>query len=412
MNRKYLLLSILTALAMVRPASAQNEGLINADYLSRGAAPFPRFWNSYRQAPVPPPNLRNGPLLSQMIHDGKLELSLNDLLRLVAENALDLEGDRYSYLIAQTDLLRTKSGQAARGLPGAPVPGGLFAGAIGAGLGNIVSVSPGGTGGAAISAAAKQIFMGPRGTFDPTLSANFSFDRVVSPLNTVRVSGTPTVTVPSTVLQTVFQQQLPFGTSYSISFNLQRQSSTQNFLLFNPALQSFLSLQLYQPLLNGFGLALNRRFISFAENNRKISSEIFRQELENRLSNAANLYWDFVALSDQVRVAQQAVEASQTLYDNNRKQAQVGALAPLDVLQSESQLAASRRDLVIAQSNLRMQEIKIKSAISKAIENDLAQATIEPLDALPQANAIEVPPLATALDSAMRNGAVIHQGEL
>jgi hypothetical protein len=135
-DRNSLLLPLFLGLALVYPAGAQSEDLIDVNFLSRGASPFPRFWSSYRQAPVPTPNLRNGPLLSQMIHNSKLEVSLNDFLRLVAENALDLESDRYTYLIAQTDLLRAKSGQAARGLPGAPVPEGLFAGAIGAGLGN------------------------------------------------------------------------------------------------------------------------------------------------------------------------------------------------------------------------------------------------------------------------------------
>jgi len=347
-----------------------------------------------------------------MIHDGKLELSLNDMLKLVAENELDLEADRYSYLIAQTDLLRAKSGQAARGLPAAPVPGGLFAGAIGAGLGNNANVSAAGTGAAAISAAAKQIAIGPRGNFDPTFSANFSFDRVVSPLNTVRVAGIPTVAVPSTVLQTRFQQELPYGTSYSISFNVQRQSSTQSFLLFNPAFTTYFSMQFYQPLLNGFGIALNRRFVTFTENNREISREVFRQELNNSLSNAANLYWDFVAMREQVQVAEQSVAASQKLYDDDQKEVAAGVLAPLDLVQSESQLAASRRDLIVAQTNLQMQEIKIKSAISKTISKDLDDARIESLDPLPLGDSIEVPALAGALESAMGNRAVIRQGEL
>jgi len=393
------------------PLFAQTRSLVESDFLSRGPAPFPMVWNSYRQAALPPTNLQNGPLLPQMIHDGKLSLSLDDLLKLVVENGLDLESGRYTYLIAQTDLLRAKSGQAARGLPEAPVPGGLFAGAIGAGLGNNANVSAAGTGAAAISAGAKQVAIGPRGTFDPTFSANFSVDRVISPLNTVRVSGTPNVTVLSTVLQTRFQQELPYGTSYSISFNLQRQGSTQNFLLFDPAFTSYFSLQFYQPVLNGFGLALNRRFITFTENNRKIGREVYRQQLNNDLSDAANLYWDFVALRDQVRVAEESVAASQKLYDDDQKEVTVGVLAPLDLLQSEAQLAASRRDLVVAQTNLRMQKIKIKTAISRAPTKELDEAEIEPLDSLPQ-GAIDVPPLSDALESAMRNRAAIRQGEL
>ena len=147
-----------------------------------------------------------------------------------------------------------------------------------------------------------QIVIGARGNFDPTFSLNLSLDRVVSPLNTVRVAGTPTVTVPSTVLQTRFQQELPWGTSYSVSFNLQRQSTTQRFLLFNPAFTSYLSFQIYQPLLNGFGVALNRRFIAVAENNRKISREVFNQNLQAIISKAANWLFEFMTLSAVIRI--------------------------------------------------------------------------------------------------------------
>jgi outer membrane protein len=402
----------LVAMLALAPLGAQTENPIRADFLTRGQSSFPRLWRPYQPADIPPPNFRNSPRLSRLIHDGKLELTLDDFLRLVVENDLALEADRYTYLIGQTDLLRARSGQAARGLPESPVPAGLFAGAIGAGVGNTANVNAGGTGWVAISAAARQVVVGPRGNFDPVFSVNTSFDRVVSPLNTVRVSGTPTVTVPSTVLQTRLQQELSFGASYSVSFNLQRQSSTQNFLLYNPAFTSFLSIAVYQPLLNGFGRALNRRFITAAETNRKVSRELFRQQLNDVASNAANLYWDLVALQEQVRVAEQSVAVAQKLYDDNVEQAAAGALAPLDVVQTESQLAARRVDLIAAQTNVQMQEARIQAAISKAIGRELDEARIEAADALPAVDQSAVPALGSALVAARKNRAVIHQGEL
>lgn len=380
----------------------QQPAPIDAQLLSRGPASL-RPWAPYRPTALPPVNTKDGPLLEQSIHDGKLDLSLAEFLALVVENGLDVESDRYTYLLAQTDLLRARSGQAARGVPQAPIPAALFAGAIGAGLGNNANVSPAGTGAAAISAAARQVVIGPRGNFDPTFSLNFSFDRVVSPLNTVRVAGTPTVTVPSAVLQTRFQQELPWGTSYSVSFNIQRQSTTQRFLLFDPAFTSYFSAQVYQPLLNGFGLALNRRFITVAENDRKISREVFNQNLQSIVSNAANLYWDYAALRKQVEVAEQAVAASQKLYEDDQRGFEIGILARLDVVQAQAQLAANRRDLVTAQTNLQMQEVRLKSIISKNISPELADARIEPTEPLPQPNDIQIPALADAVRNASQD---------
>jgi outer membrane protein len=405
---RWLLPSLACALTIC-PVFGQNTA-INADLLSRGPSAL-NVWKTYRPVPLPPLNTSNGPLLESSIRNKELDLSLSDFLKLVIENGLDVESDRYIYLLAQTDLLRARSGQAARGLPGAPIPNGLFAGAIGAAVGNAAGLSAGGTGATAITGNARQVVIGPRGNFDPSFLVNMSYDRLINPLNTVRVAGTPTVTVPSADLQTRFQQELPFGASYSVSFNFQRQSTTQRFLLYNPAFTSYFSVQVYQPLLNGFGLALNRRFITFAENNRKISREVFSQNLNNILSNAANLYWDYVAMQEQVRVAQQEVAASQRLYDNNRKAFDLGALARLDIVQAESQLAADRRDLVIAQSNLQLQEIRLKSVISKNITPELADAHIVATDPLPKPDDIQIPPVQEALEAA-QNRASVRQAVL
>src|SRR5438094_385975 len=145
----------------------------------------------------------------------------------------------------------------------------LFAGAIGAGVGNISNVGNQGTGGTAISGSTRSVFGGPRGIADPTLSINTSWDRVVDPLNSTRVAGVSTVAIQSAVLQTRFQQQLPWGNSYSVSFNMQRQLTTQTRILFNPAFTSYFSVDFYQPLMNGSGRAITKRFVSVAENNRK-----------------------------------------------------------------------------------------------------------------------------------------------
>src|SRR5581483_2030123 len=148
-------------------------------------------------------------------------LSQREFLQLVVENELDLLVARYDSAIAQVDILRARSGQAARGVPSAPLPAAVFAGAIGAGVSTTVPLSAGGTGGAAISTQGRLVSIGPRGVFDPTVNLNVSFDRLLSPLNTTKVAGVTAVTVPSLVLQTRFQQELPEGTSYSVSVNLQ-----------------------------------------------------------------------------------------------------------------------------------------------------------------------------------------------
>jgi outer membrane protein len=394
-----------------RSQGAQEPRRLDARVLSHAAPAFPLIWKPYRPLALPPVDLRNGSL-AERIAGGTLRLSAHDFLQLVVENDLDLHAARYDYAIAQVDVLRAESGQAARGTPSSPLPAALFAGAIGAGISSTAALSPGGTGGAAISTQGKIVTIGPRGNFDPTLSLNLSYDRLVSPLNTTKVSGAAAVTVPSTVLQTRFQQELPYGTSYSVSFNLQKQSSTQGGLLFNPALSSFFALQVYQPLLNGFGLALNRRFVTLADNDRKIVVEAFHTTTNNTLSSAANAYWDLIALRETVKVAEESVAAAEQQYNDDRQRVELETMAPLDLLAAESQLAQSRVSLVTARTQLEQQEALIRTLISKTGDPALDAAVIEPTDALPGADAREIPTLAASIARAVADRSSVRQAVL
>ena len=393
-------------------ATAEEPRRIDLPTLARGVSAFPLFWRPYRETPLPPVDLRNGSRLAERLSGGRLELSLRDFLDLVVENNLDLASARYGAAIAQLDVLRASAGQAARGTTETPLPASLFAGAIGAGVSTTAPLSSGGTGGAAISTQGRLFTLGPRGVFDPTVSANFSYDHVVSPLNTKKVAGTASVTVPSTVLQTRFQQELPEGTSYAVSFNLQRQTSTQAGLLFNPALTSFFAVQVFQPLLNGFGLALNQRFITVANNERKMAVEAFHTTLNNTLASAADAYWDLIALRENVRVAEQVVAAAMQRYDDTRQQVELDTMTPLDLLSAESDLASSRVALLTAQDRMQQQEVLVKTLISKTSGPALDAAVIEPTDALPRAADIDVPPIAKSIETALANRASIRQAEL
>jgi len=405
-------LALLLAAWLPSALEAEESQTIDLQHLRHGAAAFPTFWRPYGPMSLPPVDLKNGPQLERRIADGRLSVSLREFLQLVVENNLDLHAARYDYVIAQVDVLRARSGQAARGVPSAPLPAALFAGAIGAGVSSTAALSSGGTGGAAITTQGKLVAFGPRGIFDPTLSLNLSFDRLVNPLNTKVVAGADSIVIPTTVLQTRYQQELPYGTSYSVSFNLQRQRSTQAGLLFNPALSSFLALQAYQPLLNGFGLALTQRFVTLADNNKAIVREAFHSTLNTALSDAANAYWDLVALRENVKVAELATRAARQQANEDQQRVELGTMTPIDVLNDESQLASARVQLVIAQTKVQQQEVALRALISRTGEPALDAAVIEPTDALPTPAETDVPSLRGSIETALANRSSIRQAQL
>lgn len=371
------------------------------DY-SKGPSWFGHFTAPYRQQPIPPISLENSPRLKDLIHDGKLQISMADALALAIENNLDISVERQVVPMSQTDVLRSSAGSAARGFSGATIPLGLSAGALGTGVSTAVTGGGvGNTGG--ISGGGGAPIIGPVGTFDPTINYNFSWDRTVTPLNTLVVAGVPAATGYTTSHSGSYTQLLPTGTSYFVSLNGLRFSSTQQNQLFNPYIATRMSMGFNQPLLSGFGRKSNLRFLLVAKNNENVSGAIFRTQLQATMLQVENAYWDMAQFQQNVKVAQDALVAAQSLYENSKRQAEVGALAPLDVVSAQSAMAGAERDLVLAQTNFQIQEIALKNLLSKRIDPELETAQIVTTDPLPEPRDSDIPALQDVLAEAFRS---------
>ena len=383
-------------------ASQDSQGNAFLKDYSKGPKWFGNFTAPYRQQPIPPITLENSPRLKDLISDGKLQISMADALALAIENNLDIAVERQVVPMSQTDVLRASAGSAARGFSGATIPLGLSAGALGTGVNT--AVTGGGVGNAGgISGGGGAVNVAPVGTFDPTINFNFSWDRTSSPLNSLVVAGVPSVTTYSTSLSGSYTQLLASGTSYFVSLNGLRSSSTQQSLLFDPDVASRMSVGFNQPLLSGFGLKSNLRFVLVAKNNENVSGAIFRTQLQAIMQQVENAYWDMAQFQENVKVAQDSLAAAQRLYENSKRQAEVGALAPLDVVSAQSAVAASERDLVVAQTNFQIQEIALKNLLSKRIDPELESAEIATTDPLPEPRDSDIPALQDVLTEAFRS---------
>ena len=367
----------------------------------KGPSQFPNLIGPYKPQPLPPLVLENSMRLHDLIHEGKMELSVSDALALALENNLNIAVQRFLRPIAEVDVLRTKSGQAARGIPGALLPAGLSVGAIGVGVNQ--SQGAGGVGNAGgISGGGGAVQVPQLGSFDPAVSFNSSWDRTVSPLNTVQVSGVPKVTTYSTAFSGQYTQLLPDGTSFLFSMSAIRQSSTQQHLINNPAVISRFSGGFNQPLLNGFGFLPNKRFMMIAENDIGTAEQLFRQQVTNVVVQVTDAYWDLAAARQAVAAAERSREAAQTLYRQSQTMQELGTAAALDVATANASMAAADRDLIIAQSNFQLQQTQLKSMLSKRSDPQLDAAEIQTTDQLPEPNPSDVPQLQPALETAFR----------
>jgi len=306
---------------------------------TRAPKPFPNLFAPYSGINIPSSNLSNSPQIEQLIHDGKLEISVQDAIELALQNSLDIEVSRYNVWFADTDLLNTAGGGVGRGTAGASFP---FSQA------NVPFLS-----------------------FDPTVTGTVSFDSQVVPVNNPFLSGTGTAALVTGLGAHTNQynfgvsQGFSSGTTVSVNWNNTRSSSSSPVNFFNPSVQSALYVNISQQLLNGFGTFINRRNIMIAKNNRKIADLAFTQQAITTVTATITAYYELAYARANVNVQQQAVTVAEKLYNDNKKQLEIGTMAPLDVTRAESELATDRQNLIVAQTAQLQQQQTLRNAISK-----------------------------------------------
>ena len=383
-------------------------GATTYDY-SRSHA-FPNILAPYVPEPVPEPSLTNSELLHSLMTSGKLELSLDDAIALALENNLTIAVQRFNIPFAQLDLLRTKAGGAPRGVAGAFISNSLEAGALGAGLSSSGSSSSSGGGGAL--GGGGPINEGTVSCCDPVAGFNYGWTYNVSPLNYETVNLVPTVATHMTTMVSYFGQGFLTGTSYVMGLDGYRQSNTSPAVLYNPQVPTGAFFGVDQQLLNGFGYRANAKFIRIAHNDVKFADAAFRLQVSTTVAQVVNDYYTLLYDRQNVGVAQEAVNYSQHLLDDNKKQVQIGTLAPIEVVRAESELATDQQNLIVAQTTLKQQEQVLKTELSKQVTPDLATIEIDPTDKFPQAEAESVPSVEQALELAYRSRPEITEADL
>ena len=370
---------------------------------------FPSFWDPYQVPYVPEAKMSNSERLHSLLLDGKLHLSIQDTIELALENNLDIAVARYNIAYSQTDILRTKGGGAARGFSGSFSSSALYSGAIGGGVSASTSGVSGGAGGAAGSSSATQL---GGGSFDPAAFFSFGWDRNTTPLGTTVLTGVPYENLQGASYFTGMNQAFQTGTSYEVVVGGSRGSSNALTSVYNPNVQTVMAAGFTQQLLNGFGRRANSAQIRIAKNDAKVADSVFRQQVITTLGSVLNYYWDYLSFKETVRVKEEGLAFSEKLLADNKKQVEIGTLAPIEVVRAESEVATDQQALIVAQTNLQQQAELIKTALSRQVGPELASAQIETEDKLPEPRPNDVPPLEEALQRAFANRPEIEQTEL
>jgi outer membrane protein TolC len=345
-------------------------------------------WDAYKATLVPQPNLANSARIDALVKDGVLELSLKDAISLALENDLDIAIARYNLPIAAADVLRTQAGGSFRGVntgvvqntPGGGV-GGFGSGANGAGAGG----TSGGAGGAGSGASGLVSSTLGTGTtvqsYDPAITGTFSIEHYTEPLSNIAIYGVPTLQQNTTTGNIGYTQSFPTGTTFSAVFDNNRGATNSPESFLNPTLNSYYHIAFEQQLLAGFGFGPNLRYLHIAKNNQRISDQAFKLQVVTTVTQIANMYWDLVAAYEDEGVKSRSLDFARQTLESGRKQLALQAIPAMDVMKDEAEEASREQDLTIAKTTLQFQELLIKNALTKNLDDPILEAMpVRPTD--------------------------------
>jgi len=399
------------------PQSTSDQAVPALDF-AKPASHFPNPIAPYKPRYLPPPNLANTPRIDQVMHDGKLYLSLNDAVALALENNLDVAIARYNLNIADTDVLRSKAGAAILGVPVGIVqntPGGGVGG-IGASAGASTggtSLGAGGIGAGTNGLVSSTLGQGPLITsFDPILTGTLQMDRGYQ-LSTSAFNGVPVLNGNTGTANFAYQQGFSWGTNLSVGFNNSHQTNNVPFTTFSPLVTSSLQLRLTQHLLQGFGIPANSRFIHIAKNNRELSDVAFRLQVITTVDQIENLYWDLVFAYENARVQNESLNFAQKTLSDTKKQVEIGSLAPIEVVRAQSTVAQDQQLVTTAQTNLQLEQLLMKNALTRTLKDPtLATAEVIPTSTMDIPQQEAVVPTEDLINDALRHRAELVESRI
>jgi outer membrane protein len=371
------------------PAPKPTEPLFLRDTSIDYTKPKSHFWNllaPYTATNAPSPSLGNTPRLDQLLQDGKIYLSLADAVTLAMENNYDIAIARINLDIADTDLLRAKAGSSIRGVSSGLVAntlGGTTQTILGGGGPGATSAGAGGAGAGVNGLVLSTQGGGPVPEFrDPVLTGGLEYEATTAPqLNTLFSGGLNTLKTDTSTYNFSYSQGYVTGTSFTVGFNNTRVTTNNPFSNYSPSLTTSFRATATQHLLQGFGPGVNGRFVLQAKNDRRITDSSFRQQLLYTVNQVENIYWALVSAYEDEQAKERALTQSTQLTSDNRKQLEIGTLAPLDVVNSDSAVATDRQALVASKTNLEYQQLLMKQAIARNLNDpQLANAPVIPTD--------------------------------
>ena len=209
---------------------------------------------------------------------------------------------------------------------------------------------------------AKYALLGAYSPFDPFVQGSFNSQGQFSQAFT-QLAGAPTLSTLNQVTQLTYNQTLETGTNFQVNFNANKFSSNSSYNFINPYITSFLGFQFTQPLLRNRWLFANRAPLVIARRNLRSSRALFEAQVSGTIQQVVGQYWNVVQARGNLAVAQKSMDAAEATYNHDKRALELGALPPLDIYRSESQVADRRVQVIQGEFSLKQAEDTLRQTL-------------------------------------------------
>jgi outer membrane protein len=215
--------------------------------------------------------------------------------------------------------------------------------------------------------------------FDPILTSSYNINSTTTPTSS-QLQGTgqtPTFNSTSQFAQFTYGQTFETGTNVQAGLSSTNNSTNNAFNTFNPVISSLLNFQFTQPLLRNGWFFANRAPLVIARRNLQQSQANFAAEVSNNVLQAVGQYWAVVQARGNLDVARSSMDAAEVTYKRDKRALELGALPPLDIYRSESQVASRRVQVIQSEYALKQAEDQLRMTIGADQDPNIQALDIE-----------------------------------
>ena len=225
----------------------------------------------------------------------------------------------------------------------------------------------------------------------PNLTSSLTNNSQNQPPTSALSGGQTKVTDSSFSTQLGLAQTLKTGANYSFAWNSARQTSTNLFTNFDPLLSSNVAFNITQPLLRNYKIDNLRQTLETSKKDREAADVQLQSTIVSTTRNVKNAYWDLAYQIDNLKAQQQSLDLAKRLLADNEKRVQIGTMAPIDIVEAQSEVARNEETVIVAEAAIKQAEDRLRALILDPAMPDFWTLSIEPTESMPfAAQAVDV----------------------